>query len=73
MQTDAGHQYGGDRHQGHGVRAGKRGLENGALVLAEQPFDPPQRDGIDIPGVAGNVGDAIDAAVVWGVEAVVHA
>ena len=51
----------------------ERGADHRALVLAEQPLDPLERDRIDVPGVAGNVGDLIDAAVVRRVEAVVHA
>ena len=44
-----------------------------AFVLAEQLFDPAQRDRIDVPGVAGNVGHLLDAAIMRRVEAVVHA
>ena len=44
-----------------------------AFVLAEQLFDPAQRDRIDVPGVAGDVGHLIDAAIMRRVEAVVHA
>ena len=44
-----------------------------AFVLAEQLFDPPQRDRIDVPGVAGDVGHLLDAAVMRRVEAVIHA
>ena len=44
-----------------------------AFVLAEQLFDPPERDRIDVPGVAGDVGHLLDAAIMRRVEAVVHA
>ena len=47
--------------------------QHGALVLAEQPLDALERDRVDVPGVAGDVGDLLDAAVVRRVEAVVHA
>ena len=57
MQADAGDQDGGDRHQHDALAAGgQRGFDQRALVLAEQLFDALQRDRIDVPGVAGNVG-----------------
>ena len=64
-QPDASHQDGGDGHQRHcRATAGQPGPDHRPLILAEQPFDPPQRDRIDIPGVAGNMRDRLDAAVV---------
>ena len=44
-----------------------------ALVLAEQPLDPLQRDRIDVPGVAMDEGHLLDPAVMRRVEAVIHA
>ena len=43
-----------------------------ALVLAEQLGNALERDWIDIPAVAGNVGDLVHGAVVWRMEAVIH-
>ena len=45
----------------------------GPFVLAEELFDAPQRDRIDVPGVAGNVGDLVDTAIVRRMEPMVHA
>jgi len=47
--------------------------QNRAFVLAEQFIDSPQRGWVDVPGIAGNVGHPLDPAVVWCMEAVVHA
>ena len=44
-----------------------------ALILAEQFGDAVERDRIDVPCVAGNVNDLVDDAVVWRMEAVIHA
>ena len=44
-----------------------------ALVLAEQPLDPLQRDRIDVPDVAMDQRDALDMRVIRRVEAVIHA
>ena len=44
-----------------------------AFVLAVEFVDPPQRRRINVPGVARNVGDVFNAAIVRGMEAVVHA
>ena len=64
----------GNRHQGHGLAAGgERRPQYRALVLAEQTLDPLERDRIDVPGVAGDVGDLVDAAIMRRVEAVIHA
>ena len=73
-QAYAGDKDGGDRDQGHRMAAGREpGAHDGAFVLAEQPLDPPERDRIDVPGIARHVDDAFDAAVVRRVEAVIHA
>ena len=52
---------------------GQLRLQHRALVLAEQLLDALERDRIDVPGIAGDVGHLLDAAVVRRVEAVVHA
>ena len=44
-----------------------------ALVLAEQALDALERDRIDVPGIAGDVDDLLDPAIVRRVEAVIHA
>jgi hypothetical protein len=48
-------------------------LDDGALVLAEQVFHALQRDGIDVPGIAGDVVHLLDPAVAGRVKAVIHA
>jgi hypothetical protein len=74
MQADAGHQHRGNRHQQHLVAARvEPGTDQRALVPAEQALDAPERDRVDVPGVAGEISDAGHAAVVRRVETVVHA
>ena len=51
----------------------ERRPQDGALVLAEQLLDALERDRVDVPGVAGDVGHLLDAAVMRRVEAVIHA
>ena len=51
----------------------RRRLDHRALVLAEQPLDPFQRDRIDVPGIAADEGDLLDPAVGGRVKAVIHA
>ena len=63
VQPDAGDQDRGDRHQGHAIAVAQPSLDHRALVLAEQPLDPLQRDRIDVPGVPGNVSDPFDAQI----------
>src|SRR6202165_1066133 len=74
MQTDAGDQNRGHWHQGNHDAGGAEHRGNDrALVLAEQFRNAVERDRIDIPRIAGNIGDHVDGAVVRRVEAVVHA
>ena len=47
--------------------------DDGAFVLAEQTLDASERDRIDVPGVAGDVGHLLHAAVIGCMEAVIHA
>jgi hypothetical protein len=68
-QSDPSHQNSSNGHQRHRrATAGKPRPDHGALIFAEQPFDPLQRDRVDIPGVAGNMRDRLDAAVVRSVK-----
>ena len=61
IQVNAGHENGRHRHQRHGLSGPpQRRVEDRALVLAEEPLDALQRDGIDVPGVAGDVGHLVD-------------
>ena len=73
VQADAGDQDRRHRHQGDEVAAGEPGADHRPLVLAEQSLDALERDRIDVPGVAGDVGDPLDRAVMRRMEAVVHA
>ena len=73
MQADAGDQNRGDRHQRQRLAACRRVSNHRALVLAEQPLDPLQRDRIDVPDVAMDERDLLDPAIIWRVEAVIHA
>ncbi len=74
VHADAGNQNGGHGDQRHRLSVGRKlGRDHGALVLAEQALDPLQRDRVDVPGIAGDVDHALDAAVVRCMEAVVHA
>ncbi len=47
--------------------------KHGALILAEQLLDAFERDRIDVPGVARNVGHLLDAAVMRRMKTMVHA
>ena len=47
--------------------------DDGALVLAKQPLDPLERDGIHVPRVARDVSHPLHAAVVGSVKTVIHA
>ncbi len=47
--------------------------EDRPLVLAIEARDAPERTRVDVPGVAWDVGNLLDAAVVRGMEAVIHA
>src|SRR6516165_9896996 len=74
VQADAGDKHGRDRDQRNGVAAGGQSrAQQRAFVLAEQLFDPPQRDRIDVPGVARDISHLIDAAIVRRVETMIHA
>ena len=73
MQADARHQNGRDRHQRQRVAGFQPCADHRALVLAEQPLDPLQRDRIDVPGVAMDQRDPLDMRVMRRVEAVIHA
>ena len=74
MQADAGDQHRCDGYQGNEMSAGiQSGADHRALVLAEQFLDALQGDRVDVPGVARDVGDLHDRAVVRRVKAVVHA
>src|SRR5262249_738361 len=50
-----------------------RCFHENAFVLAKQSFDTPQRYGIDIPGIAGNVSHLVHLAVMRRVKPVIHA
>ncbi len=74
MQANAGDQDRRHRHQGDEMTgAAQPRADHRAFVLAEQLFYAPERDRIDVPGVARNVGHMLDRAVVRRVEAVIHA
>src|SRR5215467_8259135 len=47
--------------------------QNGAFVFAKQFLDPSQRDRIDVPCVAGDVGHLLHPAIMRRMESVVHA
>src|SRR5262249_20734344 len=55
------------------VRFREHELQHRALVLAEESLDAPERDGIHVPGVAGDVNHALQGSVAWGMESVVEA
>ena len=74
MQADTGHQDRGDRYQGHQMTGSpKPRTDHRTLVLAEQFLDTSERDRIDVPGVARDVGHVLDDTIVRRVEAVIHA
>src|SRR5262249_48127904 len=74
MQADTGDEDRGHGHQGNYDTGGaEHGANDRALVLAEQLGDALERNRIDVPCVAGNVGDLVDDAVVRRMETVVHA
>ena len=74
MQAYAGDENRGHRHQGnHDAGRVERRANDRTLVLVEQLGNAVERDRIDVPGVAGNVGDLVDGAVVRRMESVVHA
>ena len=52
---------------------GKPCPDHGPFILAEQSLDPPQRDRIYIPGIARNMGDRLDMAIIRCVKPVIHA
>src|SRR5262249_6913104 len=73
MQPDTGDQNRGDGHERQErVRRGQFKRQNGALILAEEFFNAVERDGIDIPGISGDVSHAADRAVARRVETVIH-
>ncbi len=73
-QPNAGHKDRRDRHQSDAVAGGVKPCSNhGAFVLAEEFLDPLERNGINVPGVPGDVGHLFHAAVVGSVEMMVHA
>ncbi len=73
LEANARDQDGRHRHQGEQRARRQAAADDGPLVLAEQPLDPLERDGIDVPGVARDVIHLLDAAIVGRVKAVVHA
>ena len=73
VQAQAGHQHRGHRHQRHRHAALRQPQpQHRALVAAEQPLHPRQRDRVHVPGVAAEVGDVFQRRVVRRMEAVVH-
>jgi hypothetical protein len=53
VQADAGNEHGGHRdHRDHMAALREPGADQRALVLAEQALHAPQRDRVDVPGVA---------------------
>src|SRR6202043_1717819 len=69
MQADAGNKHRRDGNHGYDVAAAAQPRpQPRAFVLAVDLLDPPQCGGIDVPGVAGDVGDVLDAAIVRCVE-----
>src|SRR6516162_2896976 len=74
VQADAGDKHSRNRDQRNDVPGGAQSRpQQRALVLAEQSFNSPQRDRIDVPGVARNASHLIDAAVMRRVKTVIHA
>ena len=74
VQPDAGNQYGGHRHQGQRAFVlGQAHFNHGTLVLAKQALHALQGNGVDVPGVARDVGDTLHQPVSRGMKAVIHA
>jgi acyl-CoA synthetase (AMP-forming)/AMP-acid ligase II len=72
IEADARDQDRGHRHEHDRMaRRLQLAMDQRPLILAEQFLDPLQRDRVHVPGVAGNVGDAVDDQVVRRVEAVI--
>ncbi len=61
MQADAGDENRRHRNQRQRLTGRKVSLDHRALILAEQPLDPLQRDWIDVPGVAMDERHLLDA------------
>ena len=73
VEADACHQDGRDGNQCDGMAgAGKPGPDQGPLVLAEQAFDALESDRIDVPCIAGDIGDRFHTAVMRRMEVVIH-
>src|ERR1700722_7895089 len=72
-QSDTRHQDGRHRHQRQDLLGSEPAPDAGAFVLAEQPVDAFQRNGIDVPGVTGNIVDLFHPAISRRVKSVVHA
>ena len=73
VQAYAGHQHCGHRHQ-HDPRVGgvKMGDDRRALVLTEQALDAFECNRVDVPGVAGEIRNALHPAIVRRMKAVIH-
>ena len=73
VQAYAGHQHRSHRHQ-HDPRVGgvKMGDDRRALVFTEQALDAFECDRVDVPGVAGEIRDALHPAIVRRMKAVIH-
>src|SRR5262249_28024164 len=73
-KTDAGKENGRHWHKRDAlVRGWQCRAYDHALVLAIKPFHAPQRDGIDVPGIAPDMRDLLDQTIVGGVKTMVHA
>lgn len=73
MQAHAGHQDCGHGHDQERCAIGQTHVQHGALVFAEQLLHALESDGINVPGVAGNIGHVLQGAISRGMKAVVHA
>jgi hypothetical protein len=47
-------------------------VNRSSLVAAEESVDASQRRRVDVPGIATEVGDALDHRVLWRMKAVIH-
>ena len=66
-ELDAGDKNRGDRHQRYGVPTrGKPGLQYSAFIPAKEFIDAFEGTRIDVPGIARNVGDLFDPAIMRG-------
>src|SRR6185312_1250551 len=73
-QPDTGNQDGRDGYQcDQMTAAAQAALDGRPLVLAEETLDALEGDGVDVPGVARNVGHPLHPKVLRSVESVVHA